>query len=67
VEAQVDNAKGTVMGRGKINLPGLVKALDKSGYAGMCSLEYEVKQEPVDFTYGIAESVGYFRGLLSRI
>jgi sugar phosphate isomerase/epimerase len=67
VEAQVDSAKGTVMGRGKIDLVSLVKALDKSGYSGMCSLEYEVKQELTDFIYGLAESVGHFRGLMKAI
>src|SRR6185436_8450585 len=64
VDEAVDNGKSVVMGRGKLNLANFVKGLNKSGYSGVCSLEYEVKQEPVDFAYGIAESVGYFRGLM---
>ncbi len=67
VEGQVADAKGMVMGRGKMNFVSLVNALNKSGYSGMCSLEYEVRQEPVDFVYGIAESVGYFRGVTNSI
>jgi sugar phosphate isomerase/epimerase len=67
VDEAVDNGKPVVMGRGKLNLVNLVKALDKSGYSGTCSLEYEVKQDPIDFAYGIAESVGYFRGLMGAV
>jgi sugar phosphate isomerase/epimerase len=66
-EAQVADARGMVMGRGKMNFVNLVNALNKSGYSGICSLEYEVRQDPVDFTYGIAESVGYFRGVINSV
>lgn len=67
VEGQVADAKGMVMGRGKMNFRSLVNALNKSGYSGVCSLEYEVRQDPVDFAYGIAESVGYFRGVMNSV
>jgi sugar phosphate isomerase/epimerase len=67
VESQEADAKGVVMGRGKMNFVNLVKALDKSGYSGMCSLEYEVRQDPVAFVYGIAESVGFFRGVMNSV
>jgi sugar phosphate isomerase/epimerase len=67
VEGQFEKAKGVVLGQGKIDLPSIVKALDKSGYTGSCSLEYEVRNEPDQAIYGIAESIGYFRGLMAAV
>ena len=66
VEGQFEKAKALVLGHGKIDLPSIVATLNKSGYAGSCSLEYEVNKESVDPIYGIAESVGYFRGLVAN-
>ncbi len=59
-------AKGNTVinGRGNIDFVSLVKALDKSGYSGMCSLEYEQKGDPA---IGVAECAGHFRGVLSCI
>ena len=67
VEGQEEKAESVVMGRGKMNFVRIVKALNQSGYSGICSVEYEVPQSPVDFGYGIAESVGYFRGVINSI
>jgi len=64
VDAPVANGHTVVNGRGKIDYVSLIKALDKSGYAGMCSLEYEQKGDPA---IGVAECAGHFRGLLSSI
>lgn len=50
------------MPRGAINMPDFVRALRKVGYAGVCGLEYE-KDMDAPLT-GIAESIGYFRGLM---
>ena len=51
------------MGRGVINFPALVRALKKINYRGICSIEYEKDmQDPLP---GIAESLGYFRAMLT--
>lgn len=49
------------LGRGIIDIPAFVKMLGKVKYSGMCSLEYE--KDMKDPLAGIAESVGYFRGV----
>lgn len=51
--------------RGKIDLSAVVKALCKIGYTGVCSLEYE--RDMSDPLLGIAESIGYFRGLMDSV
>jgi sugar phosphate isomerase/epimerase len=48
-------------GRGIINFPALVKALRKVNYPGYCSIEFE--KDMKDPLPGIAESVGYFKGV----
>jgi len=50
------------VGRGIINIPAFVKMLRKVGYTGMCSLEHE--KDMTDPFLGIAESIGYFRGVI---
>lgn len=50
-----------VLGRGVLDIPGLMRALKKIGYKGYCSLEFEMDMN--DPFPGIAESVGYFRGV----
>ncbi|QNL50587.1 sugar phosphate isomerase/epimerase [Olivibacter sp. SDN3] len=56
-------AEGTTceLGRGIIDIPAFVKMLRKINYKGSCSLEYE--KDMKDPLAGIAESVGYFRGV----
>jgi hypothetical protein len=48
--------------RGAINLPAFVRALRLIKYAGMCSLEYE--KDMTSPLPGLAECVGYFRGVM---
>ena len=50
------------VGRGIIDFPALVKMIRKVGYKGVCSLEHERNME--NPFMGIAESVGYFRGVI---
>lgn len=50
------------IGRGVINFPAFVKMLRKVGYTGVCSLEHE--KDMSDPFMGIAESIGYFRGVV---
>ncbi len=51
----------TVIGRGLIDYPSLVRMMRKVNYTGMCSLEYETEKK--DPFLGIAESIGYFKAL----
>ena len=62
VTAPTKAGSGIEMPRGKINMPAVVKALRKVGYTGACSLEYE--KDMADPLLGIAESIGYFRGVM---
>jgi inosose dehydratase len=51
------------MGRGVIDLPKFFKTLLEMNYRGTCAFEYEKdKNDPVP---GLAESIGYVKGLLS--
>jgi sugar phosphate isomerase/epimerase len=48
--------------RGAIDIPAFVRALRRVRYTGVCSLEYEKDMDnPLT---GIAESIGYFRGVV---
>ena len=49
------------MGRGVIDIPKFVATLRKIKYSGMCSLEFE--KDMKDPLAGIAESIGYFKGV----
>jgi inosose dehydratase len=51
------------LGRGVLDIPGLAKALIRNRYSGYCSIEHEMDMD--DPLPGIAESVGYFRGVRS--
>jgi sugar phosphate isomerase/epimerase len=62
VTAMAKDAKVIEIGRGAINFPAFVKALRKIKYSGICSIEYE--KDMNDPLAGMAESVGYFRGIL---
>jgi len=55
----------TPCGRGVIDLPGVLRALIEIGYTGYVSFEYEA--DPSDPLPGLAESVGYVRGVLDAI
>jgi inosose dehydratase len=51
------------MGRGIIDIPKIVNTLRKIKYSGMCSLEFE--KDMTDPLPGIAESIGYFKGVMA--
>jgi inosose dehydratase len=63
VTAQEKDAKVIELGRGAINIPAVIKALFKINYTGKCSFEYE--KDMKDPLPGIAESAGYFRGVMN--
>ncbi len=50
------------VGRGVINFPAFVRMLREVGYTGVCGLEHE--KDMTDPFMGIAESIGYFRGVI---
>jgi inosose dehydratase len=51
------------MGRGIIDIPKVVETLRKIKYKGSCSLEFE--KDMTDPVAGIAESIGYFKGVMA--
>ena len=51
------------VGRGILDIPGFVRMLRKTGYDGVVSLEHERNMK--DPFIGIAESIGYFRGVVA--
>ena len=51
------------MGRGIIDIPEFVETLRKINYTGSCSLEFE--KDMKDSLPGIAESIGYFKGVMA--
>ncbi|HMH32482.1 MAG TPA: sugar phosphate isomerase/epimerase [Puia sp.] len=53
------------IGRGIIDFPALVRALKKIKFAGRCSIEFEMDTK--DPLPGIAESVGFFRGVVKTL
>jgi inosose dehydratase len=60
-------AKGstTECGRGVIDIPAVVRTLVKINYTGLVSFEYEkLENDPLP---GLAESVGYVRGVMATI
>lgn len=63
-EAMKPDAKTIEIGRGAINFSALLDVLKEIRYAGICSIEYEKEMDnPI---VGMAESVGYFKGMMSK-
>jgi sugar phosphate isomerase/epimerase len=61
VTKAAQDGKAIEAGRGIIDFPALVKALRKIKYPGHCGIEYE--NDMKDPLPGIAESLGYFKGV----
>lgn len=57
------DGKAIEIGRGVINFPALIRSLEKIKYTGVCSIEFE--KDMTDPMPGIAESLGYFRGVMA--
>jgi inosose dehydratase len=53
------------LGRGVLDIPGLLSALIRNRYTGVCSIEHEMDMN--DSLPGIAESAGFFRGVVKTI
>jgi inosose dehydratase len=63
VDKATKEGKTIEMGRGVINIPKVVETLRKIKYSGSCSLEFE--KDMKDPLPGIAESIGYFKGVIA--
>lgn len=63
VTAPTKQGYSVEIGRGIIDFPAFVRALREVGYSGMCSLEHERNMD--NPFMGIAESIGYFRGVIT--
>ncbi|MHC4631783.1 MAG: sugar phosphate isomerase/epimerase family protein [Planctomycetota bacterium] len=65
VSVAAAEGRGVEIGRGVIDIPKFLKTLLKIKYSGIVSFEYEKDAE--DPLAGLAESVGYVRGVLAAI
>jgi inosose dehydratase len=63
VDKATKDGKTVEMGRGIINIPKVVETLRKIKYSGSCSLEFE--KDMTDPLPGIAESIGYLKGVMA--
>jgi sugar phosphate isomerase/epimerase len=63
VDKAAKEGKTVEMGRGIINIPSVVDALRKIKFQGSCSLEFE--KDAADPLAGVAESIGYWKGVLA--
>jgi len=65
VTAPTKKGHATPCGRGIIDIPALLKTLIQVGYKGYLAFEYEADSN--DPLPGVAESVGYVRGVLDTL
>lgn len=65
VTAASPAGKCVEIGRGVIDIPAFLRTLIEIGYAGVVAFEFE--KDPKDPLPGLAESVGYVRGVLAVI
>lgn len=65
VDGTVAKSESIQIGRGVIDIPKLMKALKDVNYQGVMSIEYEKDADNAEG--GLAESVGYVRGILDMI
>jgi sugar phosphate isomerase/epimerase len=63
VDKASKEGKTVEIGRGIIDIPGVVSTLRKIKFTGKCSLEFE--KDMNDPLAGIAESIGYFKGVMA--
>ncbi len=63
VSIAAKEGKAIEIGRGSIDFPALIKSLEKIRYRGVCSIEFE--KDMSDPMPGIAESLGFFKGVMA--
>lgn len=59
------DGKTIEIGRGVIDFPKFIRTLRKTKYSGMCSIEFE--KGKTDVIPGVAESIGFFKGVMKSI
>jgi inosose dehydratase len=65
IHEQIPKGQNVEIGRGKMDIPSILKALKDIEYAGVLGLEYEKDADHA--IYGLSESVGYVRGVLAMV
>jgi sugar phosphate isomerase/epimerase len=65
VTAASKDGQTVEMGRGVINIPEFARTLFRLGYKGTLAFEFE--KDGSDPLPGVAESVGYLRGVLAAV
>lgn len=65
VDKDSKEGKTVEIGRGIIDIPKVITTLRKIKYSGKCSLEFE--KDMKDPLAGIAESIGYFKGVMKSV
>ena len=65
VDKAAKEGKTVEIGRGIIDIPKVIQTLRKIKYSGKCSLEFE--KDMKDPLAGIAESIGYFKGVMNAV
>lgn len=65
IHEQVSNGRNLEIGRGKMDIPSIMRALKEIKYDGVLGLEYEKDGDHA--IYGLSESVGYVRGILAMV
>jgi len=63
VSVAAKDGKAIEIGRGVIDFEEVIEALEKIKFSGVCSIEFE--KDMTDPLPGIAESIGFFRGVMS--
>ena len=65
VDAPKKEGQSVELGRGIMNIPGFLRTLGEINYTGVVGIEYE--KSMTDIVPGLAECVGYLRGLLTAL
>jgi inosose dehydratase len=65
IDEQKPDGKNVEIGRGKMNIPSILKALKDINYKGVVGTEYEKDADHAAF--GLSESIGYLRGIMNSI
>ena len=63
VNIAAKDGKAIEIGRGVIDFEAVIEALEKIKFNGVCSVEFE--KDMTDPLAGLAESIGFFRGVMS--
>lgn len=65
IDEQIPEGRNVEMGHGKMDIPKILSALNQINYQGIVAIEYEKDEDHA--IYGLAESVGYIRGILKMV